>query len=612
VSGRATAAALLRVTGLATVLAAAPAGAQVDVLSKQAFIVLVDHVTPEQLLLDPTMRRIASRGGIALMTGVNFLPDLLEDEQALGPGRRPTGQRYRPRRPGATIPGGRPIGLIEGAPVFDFGSVDRLTETATQFAIADIIEDLEFRVRRTMVSEALVVIASPTPSAEMLTQGSEVTSILMGTGSPDELFGPATDEDPQLDDTPTEEIPALTSDTTRRDGVVATVDVIPTVQAYLRRPHEGLGSPIRPVGNAGTVVDLYGRHLASRQMSVPVGTVAALYVTVAGAFAAVVARWRRRAPRWLARIAMWGTLTVAPLAASLLAAGHADGPTYRWVAVFVAGITAGAVAVALLARRLGVLVPPALLGLAAAVYLAVETLTGWDAALTPILGGSVLHGARFYGMPNVAIGLLLGGVLYAAASLRLAPGVALLALAALLAGLPGLGANLGGSVSLFSATGMWFAIERSERHRLAFRESVLAAAVAGVGIAVVVVAHAMSPRPTHVASAGEGGAVGLVATYLDRLGEGASLVLRNPAAALPGLGLIVLALLMRNPPRSLRVGLDLHPVWHRAMLVLLIASIVAYLANDTGPAAAGLGFGLTVAGLLYVTLADRVWNVETT
>jgi hypothetical protein len=39
------------------------------------------------------------------------------------------------------------------------------------------------------------------------------------------------------------------------------------------------------------------------------------------------------------------------------------------------------------------------------------------------------------------------------------------------------------------------------------------------------------------------------------------------------------------------------------MLVLVLTSVVAYFANDTGVAASGQGFAMALAGLLYVPLA---------
>jgi hypothetical protein len=60
-----------------------------------------------------------------------------------------------------------------------------------------------------------------------------------------------------------------------------------------------------------------------------------------------------------------------------------------------------------------------------------------------------------------------------------------------------------------------------------------------------------------------------------------------------------------RPPGAIRGSLERHGVWRDALLVILLASVVAYLANDTGPSAAGLGFAAALGGLLWVVLAEE-------
>jgi hypothetical protein len=57
-----------------------------------------------------------------------------------------------------------------------------------------------------------------------------------------------------------------------------------------------------------------------------------------------------------------------------------------------------------------------------------------------------------------------------------------------------------------------------------------------------------------------------------------------------------------RPPASVRSTFERWPAWRDAVLVSLLAGVVAYLANDTGPAAAGLAFGLGLGGMLGVSL----------
>jgi hypothetical protein len=40
----------------------------------------------------------------------------------------------------------------------------------------------------------------------------------------------------------------------------------------------------------------------------------------------------------------------------------------------------------------------------------------------------------------------------------------------------------------------------------------------------------------------------------------------------------------------------------KAILVALLGGVVAYVANDSGPAAAGLAFGLALGGMLGIAL----------
>ena len=44
------------------------------------------------------------------------------------------------------------------------------------------------------------------------------------------------------------------------------------------------------------------------------------------------------------------------------------------------------------------------------------------------------------------------------------------------------------------------------------------------------------------------------------------------------------------------------PGWREALMTILLGSVVAYVANDSGAAALGLGFGMASVGLMSATL----------
>jgi hypothetical protein len=65
-----------------------------------------------------------------------------------------------------------------------------------------------------------------------------------------------------------------------------------------------------------------------------------------------------------------------------------------------------------------------------------------------------------------------------------------------------------------------------------------------------------------------------------------------------------------RPPPLVRQAFHRHPAWRDALLVVLLSGIVAYVANDTGPAAIGLAFGLGLGGLVYVSLVEEPAKME--
>lgn len=456
------------------------------------------------------------------------------------------------------------------------------------------LQDLGAMIRRTVPSseadELLVVVAGVgPPSANGPADGDHVTGIVVGLGTPARLLDEGTGPG------------SLTSDSTRRTGVVSDLDVAPTILGFLGIEHDVDGASIDVV-EGPPPFELHERYLAQRRMYVPIGTAAALYATGIGLLAIASLALGRWAPARLRRVAGWGCLSVPALAAGLLAAGHLPELSYGTAVPFVAIVTVfGTMAFAPLERRELPLVPVGI-GVAVLAFFTLEAVLGWSAALTPLLGGSQLDGGRFYGLPNAFIGLLVGASLWVAHPLRASAGVVLIGAVALLAGLPYLGSNLGGAVSLFAAAGLWLAVR--ERERLGpWRGLGAFAAVTAIGTALILVAHAVSPLRTHVTKFEESaGGLGIWDTFVDRLQVGFDLIARNPAALVPVLGLPVAVFLVLRPPASVRASLERWPAWRDAVLVTLLAGAVAYVANDSGPAAAGLAFGLGFGGLLGVSL----------
>ncbi|HEV8648443.1 MAG TPA: hypothetical protein VG276_03345 [Actinomycetes bacterium] len=526
----------------------------------RAFVIRVPDVSFEELLSVPQVHALAASGGAALMSvqGARWTKAPVDCGGGLIPGKGATAFRW-------VCPSDGDLA-----------------------AIGPRIRDI---VSGTGADEVLVVVTSPSSSAGMRAENDELHPIVIATGSPTEVFRARGSAG------------SLTSDSTRRGGVVTDGDLIPTIADFLGvdPPADSVGSPIEVV-EGPPPFELHDRYLAQRRMYVPIGTAGALYVTLMGLLA-IAGVWLGNATAWrLRRVVGWGSLSVAALASGLLAAGHLPELSYATVVPFVALVTVfGTLAFAPLEQR-DVLLVPAGIGVAVLAFFAIEAVLGWTAALTPFVGGSELDGGRFYGLPNVFVGLLIGSSLWVAQRLRTSVGFALIVAVGLFAGMPFAGANLGGSVSLFAAAGLWLAVR--ERERLGVWKGI--GAVVGVtvlGTAVVLVGHAISPIETHVTRfEGQVGLAGAFERFGDRLRVGLDLVARNPFALVPVIGLPVAIAAVLRPPGGLRAVLERDPAWRDAILVTLLAGVVAYVANDSGPAAAGFAFGLGLGGLLGVSL----------
>jgi hypothetical protein len=541
-------------------LATAPARAQ-EPRGREAYLFLVPGISFEDAMADGTLASLATDGGAGLMTLGGGLPT----ERGRGIGPRP-----------------------------EFLGV-RWLDPAKRGGIERVATTIEETVTASSAHRVLVIVASTRPSADMRSSKDQLHPLIVAEGLPGELFAGSGQEG------------SITSDSTHRDGIVTDLDVMPTIATFL-----GVDPPAEMTGSVIEIIpgpppfELHERYLAQRRMYVPIGTAGGIYLAIVGLGAIAILALGRRVPQVLRRVFGWGCLSVAALATGLLAAGHLPELTYATVVPFLALVTVfGTLAFAPLEHR-DVLLIPAGIGIAVLVYFAVEAILSWTAALTPFVGGSELDGGRFYGLPNVFIGLLIGASLWIAHRLRTVAGFGLIVGVALFAGLPYLGANLGGGVSLFAAAGLWLAIR--ERERLGLWKGLgLFVGVTLLGTALILAAHAISPFETHVTRFEEqaGGLAGVFEKIGDRLQVGFDLIARNPFALIPVLGLPIAIAAVLRPPTPLRPSLQRSPAWRDAILVTLLAGVVAYLVNDSGPAAAGFAFGLGLGGLLGVSLLSE-------
>jgi hypothetical protein len=450
--------------------------------------------------------------------------------------------------------------------------------------------------------KALVLVVSPSPSFAMDQVGDEVTPLLMAEGRSDRLLSARG------------AMRALTSDSTRHHGLVSNVDVAPTALRFLGVgvPPKMGGLPIR-VTNDGAPFALHQRHLEQRRIRIPIQVAAIVYVCVTG-FAAIaalflMARGSALAP-WFDRSLRFLLLGAVALVLTLLAGGLLPRLTYPVVVPFVTLASASLAWLALASRWRAPLGPFGFMGAVGVAFFLIDGALGGRAFRIPLLGATMFDGVRFYGLPNAFIATLLASTMFVAAGMATFPGTVLLFGAGLYAGLPALGADVGGAITLFVAAGLWWVARTRSGDRWRLRDLALVVGIAAAGLAIVLLANRLLPGPpTHATRFVErtGHGLGLVAdTLRHRFGVAVRLIDRVPAVWIPLIGLpVVLALVLwRRGPVSR--GLRRERAWRDVLVVLVLASIAAFFVNDTGSSAAAPAFLYAMAGMTYAALSAHL------
>jgi hypothetical protein len=586
-----------------------------------AILFVLDPVSFEDLLARPEFMNVARAGGAALMTThvgpetnvTRFARTDATQHLVVAEGRRnPEGGQ--PLLNAQLGRHGVPVCLLEEeargpiprrSPVvlMALGSDGRVTACPASTGVESVLivvdaagtPTLDLRMLLSAPRTLLLVVA-PEPSAAMDRVGDEVTPLLMADGASQNLLA---------GDGPTH---ALMSSTTRQPGLVANVDVAPTVLEFfgLAIPEEMEGQPIE-VSDEPAPFELHRRHLEQRRIRLPIQFGQLAFVTLGGvaAIAALVALATGRAlspgvSAALRFLALCGAALMVPL----LLGGLLPRLTYGVAVPFVVVSVVGLALLSRSARWSGSTGPLVFLGTVGLSILAVDAAFGWPGARLPLLGGTMFDGVRFYGLPNAFIALLLASALFVASRLDPLRGAFLIGTAGLFAGFPFLGANVGASIALFFAAGLWWVLRT--RWRVGPREAAFVIGTVALGLGMVLLANRWLPgMPTHATrfvetqtSIGD-----VVRVFFDRMQTSLRMLTEVPAGAIPVLGLPVVLWLVSTRPGGIGRGLDAAGgAWRHALITLTVTGIVAFLVEDTGVAAAGPVFLYAVAGLAYPTL----------
>lgn len=440
-----------------------------------------------------------------------------------------------------------------GLVVIDLGDTSRL-ENVRDSALQGVVTREQDRIlretdaflgrlaQRTASSGSLLIIASIVPPQQAIDRKNLMAPVLV------------------VGETITSGL--LTSGSTRRTGIISNMDIAPTILNFLGLgvPGEMVGLPVRGIAPPPGVADTFSWLLELNRRMVFTYHVRPLVVkpyvilqiiVVAAALASMFTK--ARVLRYFTPVLLG--LMAVPL--SLLAMGGVTQYGYIEYAVVAVMITLLVVAAAVkfLGRDLWAFV---LLGLATALALVGDLLAGAPLMQNSTLGYDPMSGARYYGMGNEFMGVLLGATLIGASGLyQLLPrhrGVAYPLLVALMVGIiyllvsPRHGSNVGGTVAALAGFSVTLLAMRGARFS---QRQIFSLAVGGVALLVAFAVIDMS-RDAEVQS---------------HLGRTAAMVRSEGMGA-------VLPIISRKV--SMNLKLIRYTIWSRVFLVTLAATAVLF------------------------------------
>ncbi len=412
----------------------------------------------------------------------------------------------------------------------------------------------------------------------------------------------------------------LVSDTTRRDGVVANMDVAPTVLSHLGVPIpvEMAGNVIRtsPAASESVLDSLNQRYsgiYAIRQLRTPF-LVAYSILRVLGLAMALAAIFMARRDRPLTP-ALTGAIQIYLL--FLLAIPLNETNTLVSLGSLFALALVPPTAVFLFFRKRP-FVPLVLITAVTALTIAVDTATGAVLADRSFFGSDIISGGRFYGVGNTLMGVLVAATVFAAASAMelsrskskywLWSATTAILVVAFIVGHQRLGANVGGLIAVTATALIFLHICGHSKLKI----STITPKLAAFALFVPAVLRFDLSDGESISHAGKAMAVigeqgssamfNIIARKLEISIRG-SFSYNMLVAVLMVLAILVLMMILdiKRDRRLDRLGGDFG-VLSRGFLVLLWCAVIVYAVNDTGSVAAQLILSYLTIPLLYLVL----------
>ncbi|MBU5438388.1 hypothetical protein KQI42_10230 [Tissierella sp. MSJ-40] len=438
-------------------------------------------------------------------------------------------------------------------------------------------------INKVDLEKTLFMVITPNPSRETVKQGNFALTPIIISG-------------------PNIEKGLVTSNTTRREGLVTNFDFGPTILNFfgITEYKSFIGEPMQAVGNENSIQTLLSNqtkflYLRKYRSVFHWSFITLIGITLVGFYLPRFTKWKGLPDKVLNHLSL--TIMAVPLTMmtiSLLG--------YKSIILDLIYVFGGAFIIAYILNKIfnQNLLTMAILGLATSIFLLIDIYFVEKLMIISPLGSDAIAGGRFYGIGNDYMGILLGSTLLGVFSLFhlykinksiMAVFTTSYMFLVMIALSPFFGANMGGTLSAMLITLLTLLTIFDKKFSL--KKIILI--VMGVLVGIIVLAAfdaSFNPNPTHGGKALESLITGGWSKFFEIISSKLGQVFWNLIHASWNIILfsqiILTVLLYRRKNTVLMKIRESYPNLFKGFIVILLGGVAVFSFNDTGTIAAAL------------------------
>jgi hypothetical protein len=411
----------------------------------------------------------------------------------------------------------------------------------------------------------------------------------------------------------------LTSSTTRREGIIGNVDIAPTILNYLNIEETNMvGKPIEilPTDNhLSSLLDMYDFIVATSKNRLPILSFFAIYQIILLVIALIMVLLKGKINNKYYPIIKNLLLSglVIPVVLLYLPLFRIKSLPLTFVTMIIITALLSWIVYFIGKKVNNLILPIIIVSLLMTIGLMGDIIMGSPLIRTSIFGYDPIIGARYYGVGNEYMGVLIGSALVLFLGLKeiykipKSLIIGLLIILIFVIGYPKWGANVGGTITATMATA--FVFLRIYKIKIGWKQIIFGFIMVILVVTLMAIIDTLFlESQSHLAGAisliKEGGIISIFTIISRKIAMNIRLFGVTIWSKVLVATLIVFAILFYKPYGELKKVFERYPYISKGWAAIVVASITGFMVNDSGVVAAATCLIFLSFSLLYILIQE--------